>query len=627
MQLSRHIVWLHVGIVALILLALVPAQSARAAQAEVNSYDSGLGYTITWSDEWSYDETFSIRSEGVLDLITLWNSSSDFLMISGVVGTADPASLLVPGEGDAVISSELEGEVPRLVTESDGFRSIAEGYALSDAGVAITVSLTATVANYDATLAQVQGDVTINSSPVLTGQPLAGTDSVTDLTGANDPTAEVTSEVTRTQRGGAETPTATEETTTRTTRTTRTAAETPTATDEATTTGVTRTTRTTAETPTATEETTSATVTRTTRTAGETPTPTEETPQVVTGDLETFVGPVFGYTLNYDTELWEVRDEHAGDGVDGISMTSPTSTLTILGWNGYGSDPLACLDGEAEYYANEVENISDWAPVLDADGNPLRGEGDDIAWGVYSLTYQNEAGDQTSLIDYISCQPIPGQDAMLIVLLSSVPETYNDNLDLTFNILDTVQFGDAPVPAQPTAATEPTTAAVEPTSEPTAVPADTRTELDTNFDGSLYTSPGYGFTVYVPLEWSIVAETAEGAEERLVLNNGTSELTLWSTNAAVGDLSGCVDYAANNSGKPLSLLKNSTGGDFRGDNGEEAFGHFVYDANGVQMMYFIGCRPIPGTDGVLIVIQDVEFSQFTNERRFRTDIEESITMP
>ncbi len=600
MPFTRHLVWLHLGIVALILLAMVPTPAAHAAQAPANSYDSGLGYTITWSDEWVYDETFSIRSEGVLDLITLWNSNSDFLMISGVVGgNVTPASLLVPGEGDEVISSDLEAEVPRLVTESDGFRSIAEGYELVEAGVVISVSLTATVANYDTTLAQVQGDVKINASPVLSGQPLAEGDTPTDLTGAAEPTAEPTSGVTRTQRGGSETPAATEAPST-VTRTTRNANQTPTPT-----------------------EATASTVTRTTRNANETPTPTAEAAQVVTGNLETFVGPVFGYAFNYDPALWEAGEPITSEDVDGISLSSPTSSLTVWAWKGYGNDPVACLEGEAAYYASEVESISAWEPVLDANGDPLRGEDPEFAWGVYSLTYQNDAGDQTPLIDYIGCQPIPGQDAVLIVLLSSVPETYNDNLDLTFDILDTVQFNAEAAQPQPTEATAPTTVAAE----PTTAAAENRTEIDTSFDGSLYTSPTYGFTVYVPLEWTIVSETAEGAEERLVISNGTSELTLWATNAPVGDLSGCVDYAADNSGKNLSLLQNSTGGDFRGDNGEEAFGNFVYDANGVQMMYFIGCRPIPGTDGVLIVIQDVEFSQFTSERRFRTDIEESITMP
>jgi hypothetical protein len=131
----------------------------------------------------------------------------------------------------------------------------------------------------------------------------------------------------------------------------------------------------------------------------------------------------------------------------------------------------------------------------------------------------------------------------------------------------------------------------------------------------------------VPLEWQIVSETVEGGEERLVLNNGTSEVTLWATNAQVGDLSACVDYAAANSGKDLTLLENSTGGPFRGEYGEEAFGNFVYTENGVQMMYFINCRPIGDTGAVLILIHDVEYSQFTSERRFRQEIEDSITMP
>lgn len=573
----------RIAIVSLVVLTMAPARSTAAQSA--GSYESIFGYTVTWSEEWSFDDSFSLQREGVVDLMTLWNSDSAFLMVTGYLGSADPAAILTPGKDDTVISSDLEGDVPQLVTEADGFRSIAEAYTINDGEITIVVSLTTTIPTYDATLAATPAGVQVNGSPVLASAPLADNEAATDLT--LDPTAEPTAKVTRTQRGGSETPEATGEA--------------------------------------------GSTVTRTTRGSSETPTAEPQPTTRATGTGTTFTGPIYGYSFDYDPEIWRSQGEYSDEATDGLSLTSATSTLTIWAWNGYGNDHFACLEGEAAYYATEVDTISDWQEVLDADGNPIRGESEDVAWGVYSLQYENKSGDKQTLVDYISCQPIPGEDAVLIVLLSSAPENYNNNLDLTFNVLDTLRFGDAPVQAAATEApaTDTPTEAAQPTEQArtTGTSTDTRTEIDTSFDGSQYTSPLYGFTVYVPLEWNIVDETVDGAEEKLVLNNGTSTVTLWATNANVGDLSGCVDYAANNSGKDLSLLQNSTGGAFRGEYGEEAFGNFVYDDNGVQMMYFISCRPIGDTGAVLILIQDVEYSQFTYERRFRNEIEDSITMP
>ncbi len=563
---THSAIWFRLVVVALFVLALVPFRPASAAQVAGNSYTSSFGYLVTWSEEWTYDETFALLEPGVVDLITLWHSDSAFLMVTGYAGVADPSVVLEPLEGDEIVSSDLEAEIPQMVTESDGFRTIAEAYTIDDGAVTIVVSLTAVATSFDDTLAAAPEAVQVNGSPVLATQPLADSDEATDLTGDE---GDSDTGVTRTTRS-AETPTPEAQTTTGTTRTTR-----------------------------------------TTRTAGNT---------------EVYTGPVYGYSVEYDGDTWTLEDEYQDEGSDGLTLTSATSTLTIWAWNGYGADPVACLDGEAAFYATEVENISDWEPVTDADGQPLRGESANAAWGVYSLTYQNENGQSQPLVDYISCETIPGQDAVLIVLLSSAPENYNDNLDLTFAILDTLQFGQTTAQGDPTAEAQPTEVAQTATETATVAP-DARAEIDTSFDGTQYTSPLYGYTVYVPLEWQIVSETVDGGEERLVLNNGASEVTLWATDAQVGDLSACVDYAAANSGKDLTLLENSTGGPFRGEYGDEAFGNFVYTEGGVQMMYFISCRPIGDTGAVLILTHDVEYSRFTSERRFRNEIEDSITMP
>lgn len=324
----------------------------------------------------------------------------------------------------------------------------------------------------------------------------------------------------------------------------------------------------------------------------------------------TYTGPVYGYSIEYDTDVWTLDAEMHEGTVDGVRLVSDNSTYTIWAWDAYGNDPLACLEGEVGYYSTELDTISDWEPALDANGDPLRYESENLAWGVYNLNYTTSRGTTTPLVDYISCEPIPGQDAVLIVLLSSNPDAYNIELDNALDVLDTLQFSDAGDAS---------------TGED---PVDTTgMEIDTNLAGSVYTSPTYGFTAEIPLEWHILDESMDGGDERLVVGNGTSIVTLWATDQYAGDLAGCVDFAADTSGLTLELDSDASGEEFRGVYRNEAFGNFVYEQDGVEMMYFINCQEIPGTDGFLILIQDVEYDQFTNERRFRSDIENSIVMP
>lgn len=340
----------------------------------------------------------------------------------------------------------------------------------------------------------------------------------------------------------------------------------------------------------------------------ETPEPTEE---VVAAGPQTFTAPVYGYSVEFDNTIWTLDAEIHEGNVDGVRLVREGTTLTIWAWDNYGSDPLHCLEEEAAYYSQQVDAISDWEPALDTNGDPLRYESNNLAWGVFNLTYTTQSGASGPLVDYISCEPIPGQDAVLIVLMSTNPPIYDEEFELVLDILDTLTFADAPDNGTVAATVEP----------------DTTIEIDTGLVGTEYASPNYGFTAEIPLQWQVVEESVDGTDERLVVTNGTSVVTLWATDTYSGDLAGCVDFAANASGLNLQVDRDASGSEFRGVYRNEAFANFVYEQDGTPMMYFVNCQVIPGTNGHLILIHDVEYDLFTSERRFRSEIETSIVMP
>lgn len=569
-------------VVLLVMLLSLPMLQAAAAEVSGTTYtDANNDITLEWTTDWDVtgDYPGSVRlsrGDGTVLKVGVWDAE-----------TATVEEMLAPLDGETIVEDHSDATPPSVVVQSADEYVLIEVHEIND--ILVNVTLLTTEAQFEDSLRFVQQEITLNGQSVFSSEALTGDDAST-----GDSTR-----VTRTSRGSAsdETPEATEESN-GVTRTSRGSAgdETPEATEEST--GVTRTSRGshTDETPAATEP--PAGVTRTSRGSS-----TDETPEVV-GDLQSFTGPVFSYTLQYDPNIWTEDGVFEDEGMDGIRLITDSSTLTVWAWSGYGADSQACLQGESDFYDSEVDSISDWQVAENARGEELQSLSDDVSWGVFTLNYEG-----SPLVDYISCQPIPGQDAVLIVLLSSTPEDYNDSLSTSLDVTDTFQFSDT------------SAASVSTTNQ------GSRAEISTSVDGTVYTSPNYGFTINVPLEWAVVEEDPTAGDEKLVLDNGTSLVTIWATDTAVGDLEGCVDYAASRSGFDLVLDESSTGGDFRGVYGDQAFGNFVYEDDGIKMMYFIGCRPIPGADANLIVIQNVEYSQFTSQRRYRIQIEESIVFP
>lgn len=322
-----------------------------------------------------------------------------------------------------------------------------------------------------------------------------------------------------------------------------------------------------------------------------------------------YTGTVYGYSLEYDASLWNVTDEIQSRDSDGLQMVTDTGSLMIWGMNQYGSDPVACLDGESDYYATQDDAVEDWAPALDADGEPIRYETDDYAYGVFTLTHTDTDGNVAELVDYIECRTVPGADAVVIIMGSSSPELYNDHLDHVLDVAETITFAGEDVSETQTESTTTTTADIP----------------ETALEGSLYTSPSFGFTVDIPVQWSVVDESLDVNDEQLMLTNGTSQVTLWATDSYTGDLEGCVDFAAEQAPHALELAENADGDPFRGADRNGAYGNFLYDDG--EQAYFISCRAIVEDESVLILMQDVPASEQAAERKFRIDLQQSIDFP
>ncbi|HWV23451.1 MAG TPA: hypothetical protein VNZ58_04630, partial [Thermomicrobiales bacterium] len=342
--------------------------------------------------------------------------------------------------------------------------------------------------------------------------------------------------------------------------------------------------------------------------------PVAETPIDLTTPADlvdgTYTSPLYGYTFTFDPARWavDVVDDTAESDI--VKLTSDTGVLTIWSWGSYGSDPVACLDGESAYYGTEDATVTNWAPANDANGDPIRYEADGYAYGVFTLTYTDpETMAPVDLVDYIECRSIPGEDAVVIIFGSATPDLYNDHLDAVLDVAETIMFAKE----EPSEVTVP------------ATPPDESGLPESGLSGSLYTSPSFGFTIDIPAQWDVVDEFLAVNDNELMLTNGTSDILIWATDAYTGDLAGCVDFAASYSQYDLELATTADGRPFRGADRNGAYGNFLYD-NGTHA-YSISCQYIVEGESVLIVTQDVPAKELASQRKFRIDLQQSIELP
>lgn len=534
-----------------------------------NSYVSPqFGYSVTWGDDWEVRARDVISNPGGYDTLTL-RSDLGTLWIQGQGGSESAASavqrrIAIEGSPDDVVSEDLEGEVPAVQMLVGRNKVLIEGYTLDGIDAVVVIVLSAREQNFDDALASVHDQVRFNDDTILSGVMIDQTDDgqPTDLTTQEPVTATTEAETPEPERS-------TEEPT---------------------------------------EEATEA---------------VEEPTGEVASNIEdgVFTSQLYDYSFSFDDRVWEVDDEFAHDVSDGALLFSDTGSLTIWSWDAYGADAEACLAGEDDYYANEDATITDWQLAEDANGDPIEGQGDGYAWGVFTLTYTNEDGEATDLVDYIECRAIPGDDAVVIAFATATPEMYPDHLENVLDVIDTIEIEGERLSEEPQ---ETPTEESQPTEEPTEPAAP-----ETGLSGSLFTSPTYGFTIDIPSQWRIEDEDLSGTDERLELSNGVSEVTIWATDGyQEGDLAGCVDFAAQESGLDLEIDINADGEPFRNEGRMEAYANFTYtDDNGNQMMHFVSCRHIVEGESVLIISQDVPYDEFANQRKFRADLEDSITIP
>lgn len=452
-QLSRL---LRIGLLAILLGAMLPSTIlAQETSTETSHTFDGFDVTVTWEENWKVRDV----TEDAITRIALDYQSSLFVSVIVFDVSLFPpeeAIDLVAFQEGTIVEDNRNDDVPSFKQTLPDLGTIQywESYVLDDGSTTALVGLEYIPLLEEESLASAMDGCTINGNPPFRGAILAE-NGVTDLSGDATPQTDVkatpegdvatpeastpdateqSSRTSRTSRGGSdgtETPEATAESTeepgviSRTPRGGSDGTETPEATAEAT------------EEP--------GVITRTPRggsDASETPEATEEPGDTTLSQgMDTYTSDLYGFTISFDPNVWRQGDTLETSTIEGVQMDGNRSTVFFIGTDEYGADPVGCLVGEDEYYSTNSDSITNWEVATGSNGDPLWYESDELAWGVFRYTFTSTDGDEVEFVDYISCETIPGEDAVLLVQLTSTPEDYNDNLDAVLDVLDTIEFG------------------------------------------------------------------------------------------------------------------------------------------------------------------------------------------
>ena len=163
----------------------------------------------------------------------------------------------------------------------------------------------------------------------------------------------------------------------------------------------------------------------------DTPTPDdedEETPAPLDGEV--YESPSFGYTLTYDSDVWEVTQDESADGVDDFRLANELSTVQFLGIES-DQTPEDCIQDTIDTLTEDAD-LDNVEIAVDGDGEDLQGTLDDGSeYVVINVTFED-----TDLTAFYQCTPI--EEGVSLVKINQIvnAEDYNDEIDARITLLE-----------------------------------------------------------------------------------------------------------------------------------------------------------------------------------------------
>lgn len=156
-------------------------------------------------------------------------------------------------------------------------------------------------------------------------------------------------------------------------------------------------------------------------------------------DGNAYESPTYGYSLEWDEDVWEVDHASSDRGIDVINLLDDESSLIISGFGGF-SDVSDCMDTAIDFYSTN-DRVSDWQPFEDENGDPIARERRTVSYAAFVYTDTDENGDEATLVNYIECRDL-GDGSFLLISQLTTERNYDTEAEARDELLDTLVLPD-----------------------------------------------------------------------------------------------------------------------------------------------------------------------------------------
>jgi hypothetical protein len=170
----------------------------------------------------------------------------------------------------------------------------------------------------------------------------------------------------------------------------------------------------------------------------ETPVPTRTPraePTEPAGATETYDSPTYGYSITYDTEVWQVEKEESTPSdtgtVDTFVLRAPMSGL-LAEFYGLPADPrVTALDIVANVERNIKSNpsVQETSDRIGPDGEPIRGGDENHAYLAIDFSFQSDNGNTYQNVYHVEAWIVPETGGALIMIYQAPQSEYDAGID------------------------------------------------------------------------------------------------------------------------------------------------------------------------------------------------------
>ncbi len=158
-----------------------------------------------------------------------------------------------------------------------------------------------------------------------------------------------------------------------------------------------------------------------------------------------WTAPTYGFSISWAGTGWQV--DPAGsltavgpERLDRLHLVNGVSSLYFEGATRYEGNLSSCVAEEANILSQEP-GVSDVRPYRDASGVELVADGPNSSAAAFTLTL-DVGGQHLELVDYVECQTLIADEAVLIITLVTEPATFDQELALATEVIDTITLAE-----------------------------------------------------------------------------------------------------------------------------------------------------------------------------------------